>query len=72
MAKKKLSIEESIERLEEILEEMEQKDVELDTAFSLYEEGVKLLKDTNERIDRVEKKVLTLSEDGVIDEFDEE
>lgn len=67
-----LSIEESIEKLEDILEKMEERDVELDVAFGLYEEGIKLLKETNSKIDMVEKKVLALSDDGTIDEFEEE
>lgn len=76
MAKKKedqtLTIEEGMHALEEILEKMEDRDVALDTAFTLYEEGMRILKETNEQIDAVEKKVLALSEDGTLVSFAED
>jgi len=59
--KKDLSIEESFDKLENILREMEQEDTGLEKSFQLYEEGMKLLKGAEESIDRVEKQIRVLS-----------
>lgn len=71
MAKKEPNIEESLERLEEIVEQMESEEISLDASFSLYEEGMRLLKDTNEKIDAVEKKVKALADDGSETDFED-
>lgn len=67
----KPGIEEGISRLEDILRDMEEPDIELVRSFSLFEEGMRLLKDVNEQIDAVEKKVYILSEDKNLREFEE-
>lgn len=59
--KKELSIEESFDKLEGILQEMEREDTGLEKSFQLYEEGMKLLKGAEESIDRVEKQIRVLS-----------
>ncbi|MBO6214299.1 MAG: exodeoxyribonuclease VII small subunit [Lachnospiraceae bacterium] len=61
---KAMSVEEGFSKLEDILGRMEDPEVELEDSFLLYEEGVKLLKELNGRIDTVEKKVMELKEDG--------
>ena len=71
MAKKEeMSIEEGFEKLEGLIEGLEDPSVELEESFELYEQGVKLLKDLNGRIDAVEKKVQMLKEDGSLTDFD--
>lgn len=64
-----LTLEESFERLEETIERLEDEDISLEDAFAAYSEGMKLLKNCNEQIDRVEKKVLKLAEDGGLEEL---
>lgn len=66
---KKIKIEDGLERLEEILEKMEKPDTALSESFSLYEEGMKLLKSVNNEIDAVEKKVMMLSDSGDLEEL---
>lgn len=63
------TLEESFERLEETIERLEDEDISLEDAFLAYSEGMKLLKNCNEQIDRVEKKVLKLAEDGELEEL---
>lgn len=70
--KKKISIENNIEKLEEILEKMEDRDIPLDDAFALYEKGIKLLKETNDRLDTIEKNVMSISDNGKLSEFEED
>jgi len=59
-----LTLEETFTRLEEITGKLENPDTPLEDSFALYEEGTRLLKAASAKIDRVEKKVLVLSEDG--------
>ncbi len=65
-----LTLEENFERLEETLGRLEDEDLSLEDAFTAYSEGMALLKACNEQIDRVEKKVLKLSQDGGLEELD--
>lgn len=64
------SLEENFDRLEEIIEKLEREDIPLEEAFAAYSEGMAVLKLCGEQIDRVEKKVLKLSEDGQLEEFE--
>lgn len=68
-AKREWNLEESFEELDEMLNELESPDISLEESFQVYEKGMKLLKQCNEIIDRVEKKVLILSESGSLEEF---
>ncbi|MCR5251896.1 MAG: exodeoxyribonuclease VII small subunit [Lachnospiraceae bacterium] len=66
----KRSLEQKFSRLEDSLAKLEDDKLPLDQAFALYQEGMKLLKECNEEIDRVEKQVLLLREDGSTDVFE--
>ncbi|BAU22978.1 exodeoxyribonuclease VII small subunit [Caldimicrobium thiodismutans] len=52
-----LSFESALNRLEEILRELEQKDLELEKAIALYEEGVKLIHLCENRLKEARLKV---------------
>lgn len=65
-----LSIEESFERLQQIITQMGSEDITLEESFARYEEGVKLVKNCSAQLDEVEKKVMKLKEDGSLAEFD--
>jgi exodeoxyribonuclease VII small subunit len=64
MAKAAKSLEASFEELEQIIGQLENPEVSLDDSFKLYNAGMKLLKSCNDSIDKVEKKILVLSEEG--------
>ena len=66
---KELKLEEAFEKLDGMLQELESSDISLEDSFRVYEEGMRLLKQCNDIIDRVEKKVLKLNEDGSLEEF---
>lgn len=57
---KKVSLEESFAQLETIIEQMQQGDMTLEDSFKKYEEGMKLIKNCSNSIDRVEKKLIIL------------
>ena len=70
MTKKKLSFEESLERLEEILNLLESGDAKLDETLKLYEEGVSLVRACNQYLQTAEQtvKMLQLTPDGSVSE----
>jgi exodeoxyribonuclease VII small subunit len=67
---KDLSIEEAFDRLQETLTKLQDDSVPLEESFGLYEQGMKLVKYCNEKIDRVEKKVEKLNAEGGLEEFE--
>ena len=58
------SLEEVFVELDEVVEQLEESTISLEDSFSLYHKGMELLKVCNDKIDRVEKKMLILDEDG--------
>ncbi|MDE6911067.1 MAG: exodeoxyribonuclease VII small subunit [Lachnospiraceae bacterium] len=66
---KELTLEQIFEKLEGTIGKLEQEDIPLEESFRLYKEGMKLVKSCNDRIDKVEKEVLKLNENGELDEF---
>ena len=76
MAKKKetaeqeqFQLEEAFDRIEALLEKLQDKDVTLEESFGLYQEGMGLLKLCNENIDHVEQQMLQIDEEGQTPEF---
>jgi len=66
---RELTLDETFERLEAAIEKLEQEDISLEESFRVYKEGMKLIQSCNEKIDKVEKEVLKLNEDGKLEEF---
>lgn len=56
------------EELEVILGRLEEEETDLEASFALYQEGMKLLKQCNDAVDRVEKQLLVLEEGGLEEE----
>ena len=54
---KKITIEESFASSDAIIEELQNGDLTLEESFQKYEEGMKLIKNCNTAIDKVEKKL---------------
>ncbi len=65
MAAKKKSLNEIFEELDGLLQSMEQED-SLEKSFALYKQGVELVKQANDSIDKIEKQVKVLDEDGIL------
>lgn len=60
----KLSFENGIERLEEIINCLDQNTISLEKALELFEEGIQLVKYCNNLLDSAEKKMQILLEDS--------
>jgi len=65
------SLEENFDRLEKLIGELEREDISLEDAFRAYSEGMTVLRQCNEQIDRVEKRVLKLGGEGQLEEFED-
>ena len=60
MAKKELSFEESMQRLDEIVKGLEKGDVTLNDSMALFEEGTALIRRCSEMLDSAEQQVVRL------------
>ena len=64
MAKKKVTYEEAVARLEDIVEQLETDEVFLDDAVKLYQEGLKLAALCKEKLAAAEGSVTLLREEA--------
>lgn len=69
MLQNEFKLEEAFEKLNTIIEELEKPDISLELSFSLFQEGMKLLRASSDSIDKVEKELIILSENGERDEL---
>ena len=64
------TLEQSFEKLEQIIGNLENGDGSLEDSFKLYNEGMKLIQNCNQQLDKVEKKIVVLNQkEGDEDEF---
>ena len=64
------TLEQSFEKLDEILKTLEQPNISLDEALNIYNEGIRLVKNCNQQLDKVEKQIVVLSDkEGNYDEL---
>ncbi len=61
-----LTFEKGLARLEQLVEDLESDELNLDKSLSLFEEGIKLARDLNKKLDQAEKKLelLIKNDDG--------
>lgn len=62
--KQQESLEEKLNRIEEIIHKMEEPEVSLEESFQLYQAGIEQLKNCNQMLDMVEKKMQVLNLNG--------
>ena len=68
--KQERTLQEMLQTLDEQIRQLESEDISLEDSFLVYEQGMKLIKECNEKIDRVEKKVLQLNAEGTLQELE--
>lgn len=66
---KKITIEESLTDINEIVKKLESEDTTLEDAFSLYEQGLVKVAQCNKVLEDIEKKILLLNDDGSLEEM---
>lgn len=64
------SLEEKLNALDEIIAKLQDDDAPLETAFALYSQGIELVRECNKSIDKVDKKVQLLMDDGSTEAFE--
>ena len=62
MKEKTKSFESSLKRLETIVDEMENSQLDIDKAMSLFEEGISLVNQCSKKLDETKKKIEILFE----------
>lgn len=68
-SRQETTIEESLKELDGIVEKLESREISLEESFTMYQKGMELLKQCSGKIDKVEKKMLKINEDGDLSEF---
>lgn len=68
--KERLSFEEALARLEEIVQELEEENISLEESVKLYEEGIELSKTCTQTLEQAELRIKKVNEQH--DENDEE
>lgn len=68
-SRQETTIEESLKELDDIVEKLESREISLEESFTMYQKGMELLKQCSGKIDKVEKKMLKINEDGELSEF---
>lgn len=69
-AENEKSLEELFADLDGILAAMEDREVSLEAAFTLYEQGMEKIRRCSEKLDTVEKKMLVIANDGTTVSFE--
>ena len=64
------TLEENFKRLDELTAKMEDGDTTLEKMYSLYKEGIELIKDCNKKIDTVEKNIKLIDANGECSDFE--
>ncbi len=64
-----ITLEGAFRELDKVVERLESREITLEESFKVYQSGMELLRTCNEKIDRVEKKMLQMDEDGELSGF---
>lgn len=64
-----LTLEESFQKLDGLLETLENRETTLEESFQIYQQGMELIRRCGKQIDRVEKKIQIINEEGELREF---
>ena len=64
-----ITLEGAFRELDKVVERLESREITLEESFKVYQSGMELLRTCNEKIDRVEKKLLQMDVDGELSGF---
>lgn len=68
----KRTVEEAFEQLTEIVEQMENPEVTLEESMDYYRKGMLILNQCKDRLDQIEKEMITLTEEGAMPNGEDE
>jgi exodeoxyribonuclease VII small subunit len=64
-----MTLEQGLEKLEELTSRMESGELTLEEMYSLYKEGIDIVKECGKKIDTVEKNMIMINSEGECSEF---
>ena len=64
-----MDIESTLKHLEKIVTQMEEEDLNLEDSLKSYEKGVSLIKEAQESLNKIEKKIQILSGNNELDDL---
>ncbi|HSJ36628.1 MAG TPA: exodeoxyribonuclease VII small subunit [Planococcus sp. (in: firmicutes)] len=64
MAEKEIMFNDAMQQLEEIVRQLEQGDVPLEEALTLYQKGMELSKVCHDKLQNAEEQLVTMMKDG--------
>lgn len=64
-----LQLEEVLAQVEQCIAQLENPQISLEDSFRYYEEGIRKLRICNEKVDRIEKQMLVISNQGDLEDF---
>ncbi len=67
--KQEISFEEALSKLEDAVNKLENGEIKLDEAFTMFEQGIKYAKICEEKLTEVEEKVAKIMKDGQEEDF---
>ena len=59
---KKMTIDEGFDKLSEILDKMDKEEVSLEESFQLYNDGLKIVKDLNDKLDDAQERLTVVNQ----------
>ncbi len=69
LSSEEMTLEQAFAKMDELIAVLENNETPLEAAFAAYQEGMKLVRSSSEKIDLVEKKVLKMNEEGETVDF---
>ena len=60
----KMTFEQALHRLEEIVEKLQTGEIELEKAYALFEEGIQLSRECEQKLNAIEQKMVQILENG--------
>ncbi len=66
-----LTFEQKMEKLEQLVKQLESGNNTLDESVKLYQEGIKLAKECHEELQKAEKTIISLRTDNGLEQFEE-
>lgn len=67
--KEKMTYEQAIKRLEDIITQLENNEIPLEDSLSLFQEGIELSQYCDQKLKSIQAKVAQIYEDGQLKEF---
>ncbi len=65
-----MTFEQALHRLEEIVEKLQTGEIELEKAYALFEEGIQLSRECEQKLNAIEQKMVQILENGQLKDFE--